>query len=166
MTGGNYARHFKVLGKLAKLYDVAAADESTLETLLSTFADQVATGGVASLPAVLQMGTYISRWNSAIDAGATALQRVAQDAAKAYLRSDDFIGDLTTVPDTNSIEDVLAALQTEIGAGVDNVTLGTLAATGLVHFFDSMLAAAGTWNTEADATADYRDAIYVVSAVV
>ena len=71
---------------------------------------------------------------------------------------------------TNSVVAVLTALATEMGAAVDNKTLTTKDTTGLVNFFDAILAAngavAGTWNTEADATADYQDSVYVVAAVV
>lgn len=164
MTNDNYIRHFKVLGKLAKLYDIAAADESDLETLLSTFVDQYATGTVASLPAILIFPNHTVAWSQAISAGATALQTVAKNAASAYLIDDDFTGDLTTTPAATTAAAVLTALATEMGAGVDNKTLTTKSSTGLVNFFDAILGSSGSWNTSGTPT--YADGTYVVSTVV
>lgn len=166
MTDANYIRHFKVLGKLAKLYDTAAADSTTLETLLTTFVDQYATGTIASFPAVQLFPRYTTQWISAITAGPTALQSVAKNAAAAYLTSTDFTNDLTTEPTANTALAVLVALATEMGAGVDNKTLTTKASTGLVNFFDAIRGTAGSWNTAADGSADYKDSVYVVSTVV
>jgi hypothetical protein len=165
-----YARHFAVLGKLCKLYDDASAASGTQRTLISTYCDQTADGVAASLAMVIAQQTYAQQFNSALSSGEDTRKTIALNAAKAYFTNAYFTDELTTTPDSTGIVDVLTALQTEMGAGVDNVTLGTKTTTGLVNFFDAILAdegeGAGTWNTESDATADYRDAVYVVSAVI
>lgn len=166
MTGANYQKHFKVIGKLAKLYDDAGADNTALLALFATTYDQVATGLAADLDALEILNQYTSRYRNAISNGAQALQTLAKNIATAYLQSDYFVDDLTTEPASRSIAVVVAALATDMSAAVDNVTLGTETTTGLVNFLDEVAGAEQTWNTEADATADYRDAIYVVSAVV
>jgi len=166
MTDANYQRHLKVLGKLARLFDTAGADDTAMKALLATFVDQYATGGAASLPAIEVFPTFTARWAAAITAGAAALKKVAQDAATAYLRSDDFVNDMTVAPSNNTVAAVLAALQTQMNAANDNKKFTTKSSTGLVNFFDSLLAAPGTWNTIADASADYKDSVYVVDAIV
>ena len=171
MTANNYTRHFSVLGKLCKLYDDAAAAEATQKTLIAAFADQVSDGLSASLDALVAMLSPISQFNSALSAGEGTRQDIALAAAKSYLVNAYFTGGLTTTPTSlSSVVAVLTALQTEMGAGVDNKTLGTKTTSGLVNFLDAILAAegeeAGTWNTESDATADYRDAVYVVAGII
>jgi hypothetical protein len=170
MLDANYIRHFKVLGKLCKLYDDATADVEPQQELLAAFVDQYADGVVDSLAAIRIFPQFTDRWSNAIANGPVGLQTIAQQAAIAYFQDPNFQGDLTTTPDSNSITDILTALQTEMGAGVDDKTLSTKDDTGLVNFFDSILESAGspdgTWNTEADATADYKDSVYVVAAVI
>ncbi len=166
MLDANYQRHFKVLGKLAYLYDYTGSETTELEDLLAITEDQRATGDEADNPFLVVMSGLPVEFNSAIVSGSAAHQTIAQRYAGIYLTNAAFTSGLTTVPANSSVGGVLAALQTDMGAGVDNKTLGTKAATGLVNFFDSMLAAPGTWNTESDATADYRDAIYVIDTKV
>jgi hypothetical protein len=165
-----YARHFAVLGKLCKLYDDAAAASATQKLLTSAYMDQVADGLAASLAMAIAQSTYAQQFNSALSSGEDTRKTVALNAAKAYLTNAYFTDELTTIPASTSVSAVLAALQTEMGATVDNVTLGTKTTTGLVNFFDAILVdeggSAGTWNTESDATADYRDAVYVVATIV
>ena len=136
MTDANYIRHFKVLGKLAKIYDDAGADVSALNTLVAT------------------------------TSGPTALQSLAVSIGGQYLSLNLFYASLTTVPTSTTAVAALVALQAEMAAGVDNKTLSTETTSGLVNFFDAILGSEGTWNTAADASADYKDSVYVVSAVV
>ena len=164
MTGANFIRHFKVLGKLCKLYDDAAASESALETLLATTADQVATGTTAGATAVRIFARYYTQYENAIANGPEAMQALAISIATAYMTSDDFCNDLTTTPASRSIANVIAALETEMGAGVSNKTLSTETTSGLVNFFDTLKGSEGTWNTAG--SPDYPDSTYVVSAVV
>ncbi len=166
MLDANYIRHFKTLGKFCKLFDIAGANESEVLTLMATTYDQIADGTPESSDGVDIASQYRSRYKSGISNGATAQQTLAKNMASAYLISDSFVDNLTTQPTSRTAADVLAALQTEMGAGVDDKTLTTKAATGLVNFFDSMLAAPGTWNTEAGPTADYDDSVYVVTPVI
>lgn len=166
MTDANYIRHFKVLGKLAKLYDDAGANDTAMRTLLATFVDQYAEGTSASLSAINIFPTYTRQWANAIGSSPASLQAIAVAAAGAYLISADFTADLTTTPSATTPAAVLIALATDMGAGVDDKTLSTEATSGLVNFFDAVQGAEGTWNTEDDATADYKDSVYVVSAVV
>lgn len=166
MDNANYIRHFKVLGKLCKLYDLASTQSSAQNSLLAAFVDQYADGTDASLPAVLLFPSYTSAWASAISGGPNAMKSLSLSAATQYLVGANFTDDLTTAPAGTSVSAVLAALQTEMGAGEDDKTLATKASSGLVNFFDTILGSSGTWNTETDASADYKDSVYVVSAVV
>jgi hypothetical protein len=166
MTNNNYIRHFSVLGKLAKLYDLAIDGGGDFEDLLAAFVDQYADGTVLTLPAVKLFPTYQAQIVGAIANGTDALESIAKSAAMAYLIDPTFTGGLTTTPAAATASAVLAALQTEMGAGVDNKTLTTKASTGLVNFFDAILGSPGTWNTEADETADYKDSVYCVIPVV
>jgi len=168
MTDANYIRHFKVLGKLAYLYDTAGSNATALQTLLAVFADQVADGTYLTVPAVKLFNNTITEWDAAIGtAGSlTTLRSMAVNAGRAYITNATFTAGLTTTPASASVADVLAALQTEMGAGVDDKTLSTEAATGLVNFLDTLLGSEGTWNTAEDASADYKDSVYVVAALV
>lgn len=166
MLDANYARHFKVLGKLAKLYDLAAAQVTADNALLAAFVDQYADGTPASLPAVALFPAYTSQISNSISNGSANLKAVALSAAGAYLVNTTFTADLSTPIVGNTAAASLTALATEMSEGEDDKTLTTLASTGLVNFFDAIAGSAGSWNTEADATADYKDSVYVVSSVV
>jgi hypothetical protein len=165
MTGANYIRNLKALGKLCFLYDNATAAALAQQTLRATTADQVADGTVTTLPAVDLFAQYDTQWKQGITAGATALQAVAIAFASSYLIDPTFTAGLTTTPTATTPVAVLTAFATEM-TSVDNKTLTTLAATGLVNFFDIIMGSAGSWNTAADGSADYKDSVYVVSAVV
>ena len=166
MLTGNYDRHLKVLGKLARLWDDASADSAAQKLLISRMIDQVATGEVDSYPATLLLNAYTLTLNSAITAGAEAIRSTAVTMAAAYLISTDFTDDLTTAPSATTAQAVLEALQTEMAAGLDNKTLTDTASTGFVNFFDTNWSPSGAWNTEADGTADYKDSVYVVTTIV
>lgn len=166
MLDANYIKVFKILGKLCYGYDLAAAEYTNLDNILATLQDQVATGNSAENAIALLFGQRYTQIASARDgSGASIFQHAASD----FLTSSYFTGKLVhNTPAANTAAAVLAALQLEMSSagGNDDKTLSTLASTGLVHFFNSLLAAPGTWNTEADATADYKDSVYVVLAVV
>jgi hypothetical protein len=164
MLDANYIKHFKALGKMCKMYDDAVADETAAKTLRATMYDQIADGTDASAWAVDIISSYRSRINNAISNGPTQIQGVMISLASAYLVNDGFVDDLTTQPASRTAANVLAALQTEMGAGVDDKTLKTKSSTGLVNFFDAILGEAGVWNT--DNAPDYDDSVYVVSAVI
>ena len=166
MEDANYQEHCKVLGKLCYLYDQAAAEEAATRLVISVFVDQYAAGDEPTYETVVLLCPFIAGLDSAVDNGAEVIQSRARTIATAYLTSSIFYGDLTTTPaNLNSAASVLTALQTEMGAGEDDKTFGTLAGTGFVHFFN-LWSPTGAWNTEADATADYRDAIFVVGTIV
>lgn len=165
MLAAKYIRHFSVLGKLCKFYDESLATSSSKETLLAGYLDQVANDD----PAANDITLALTSGGATIQANISkenAIASLAKAEAVKYLRNSYFTGGLTTVPTSNAVVDILAALQTEMGAGLDNKTLSTKASTGLVNFLDSILGSSGTWNTVADATADYKDSVYVVSTIV
>jgi len=164
MTDANYIRHLKVLGKYCKIYDDADADATAQGVLIATTSDQIATGLAIDTPAVAMHGPYISSLTAAVSSGPTALKALAVQLAGQYLSLNLFYTSLTTVPTSTTAVAALVALQTEMGAGVDNKTLTTEGSTGLVNFFDTILGSEGTWNTAGPG--DYPDATYVVSAVV
>ncbi len=167
MTDANYQKHLKVLGKLCKLWDDAGSDEDTQKELIARMFDQAATGELPSYPALLILNPYTAALDRSIVSGVVAQQATAKSMAEAYLKSSTFTDDLTTsVTGGVTGTTVLNALQTEMGAGEDNKTLTTSAATGFVNFFDTNWSPTGSWNTEADATADYKDSVYVVSTIV
>jgi hypothetical protein len=166
MTDGEYIARAKILGKFAKYYDLAAASVTTFDGILATTADQIATGVAVDNPEVLSFAGYLSRLNNATVMGPTSICESIVLAAKAYLVLPLFYSAMTTEPAAITPAGVLAALQTEMSAAVDNKTFGTKTTSGIVNFLDVVLGAAGTWNTESDSTADYRDAVYCVSPVV
>ncbi|MBI4719473.1 MAG: hypothetical protein HY763_16885 [Planctomycetes bacterium] len=142
MTPTNYDKHFKVLGKLCRIYDTGGPDTTAMQALVSTLYDQVATGTQASYNAVILLSQYAVGFAASIAKSGDGIKTDAVNAAKRYLIDALFLNDLTTVPaNPSDVPAVLAALRTEMGAG-------------------------GTWNTAADASADYKDSVYVVDAVV
>ena len=167
MTPTNYDKHFKVLGKLCRLYDTGGGDLTAMKTLVSRLYDQLATGELASYDAVVLFGQYTNVFDAAIGGTTYQLRTIVMQISRAYLISAIFRNDLTTVPSspTDAVA-VLAALRTEMSAAVDNKKLTTEVTTGLVNFFRNVLAAGGTWNTAADASADYKDSVYVVDTIV
>lgn len=164
MTNADYIRNFKLFGKLAKLYDDATADVATLETLQATTFDQIADGTTATLEAVGIFSGYYSRYSNGISSGAAALQSLAVSIGRAYIVTDEFVTGLTTQPASRSALLCVAALATEMSAGVDNKTLTTESSTGLVNFFDALAGAEQTWNTSG--SPDYPDGTFVVSPVI
>lgn len=170
MINENYIRHLSVLGKLAYIYDQAVAGVEAENTLLSTFVDQYADGTKTTVPAVILFPQYTAQLNQTTINGAATRKSIALAAAAAYLINPTFTAGLTTTPTATTAVAVLTALQTEMGAGEDDKTLTTLDTTGLVNFFNAILVAnggeAGTWNTEADESADYKDSVYVVATLV
>ena len=165
MTSGNYQRHFKVLGKLAYLYDIAGSATSSEATLLATNTDHISTSLPDDNPSVFLFSAFTNSIQSAINSGPTVLQNLAKQIAGLYVQQSLFTSGLTTVPSGNSPLAILTALATEM-TSVDSKTLTTLASTGLVNFFDAVMGSAGSWNTAADGSADYKDSVYVVSAIV
>lgn len=177
MLDANYQKHFKVLGKICKLYDAAGADVTTVKTRIAAFLDQIATGAIGSYNTTLLLNPYTGTLNQAVSAGSAAMQALAITMAGAYLTDPgvNFKGDLLVGPAIAAITNpsspalVLEGLRLEMQStgGGDNKKLTTEATTGFVNFFKNvLLSAAGAWNTIADASADYKDSVYVVDAVV
>ena len=127
MTSGNYAIHCKVLGKLAKLYDLAAADVAELETFAGAFYDQIADGTSASWPTSQLFNPATGTLLSAIQSGAVALKAWAKDRADEYLRSTIFTATLTTAPASGTAKASLEAWMTDMG--LDSETFTTAAAS-------------------------------------
>lgn len=167
MTDPNYQKHFKVLGKIARVWDDGGLDVPSMQLLAARFFDQIATGEAPSYGTTLLLNPFATALDASMQVGANAVQNIAAQMAAAYLTAADFLADLTTTPsNTSQAAKVLEALQTEMGAGEDNVTLTDKAATGLVNFFDSGWSPTLGWNTASDATATYKDSIYVVTTIV
>lgn len=167
MLPDNYGKHFKLLGKIARIYDLSASGSTTLKAAVDMMVEQFAGSGATGWDPLKLACNSVDSFNLAFTVGSNAVEDACVALGRAYLLSDDFQDDLTTSPaDATSVAAVLTALQTDMGAGVDNKTLGTLATTGLVNFLNALGTGTGTWNTEADATADYRDAVYVVDTEV
>lgn len=163
MTDPNYIKLFTILGKWCYAYDLCVAEATNLDTIIATIQDQIATGDPDENPVIDTFRQRIVQLENARDASGAS---VCQAAAFDFIRSPYFTSKMTVTPASTGIEDVLAAFQTQMGAGEDDKTLTTLHSTGLVNFFNSLLAAPGTWNTAADGSADYKDSVYVVEAVL
>lgn len=168
MLTANRLRFAKIVGKLAYMYDQAAASAVTLSdiqyALMQEFANS--TDRDANLPELQLLATKYAQITNAISAGPVALQTTIVVLAQAIFTSDDFVSDLTTVPSGSSIFACLTAWATEMGAGVDNVTFTTLAATGIVHFLNVVGGSTFTWHTAADGSATYKDSVYCVGTMV
>lgn len=170
MTNGNYDRFCEILGKLCYVFDnsaalVAAQQLTQYRTLeQATQADQE----TADLPEVLILANYQASWSSAIQSGPVQLQNLMKTIATKMLTSDDFIAALTTVPASSSINNVLNAWATDMGAGIDNKTFTNVASTGLVNFFNQLLTggASVTWHTAVDASASFKDSVFVVNTII
>ena len=165
MTDANYIRHFKVLGKLAKLYDASASSVEEANTLLATTGDQIATGLVEDNPAMLLFSGYANSLQSAINTGPSNIQSMCRTIAGQYLQLPLFVTGLTTVPATTSVADIAAALATEM-TSVDTKTITTKTTAGLANFLDVTAGTTGAWNTAADGAADYKDSVYCVDTIV
>lgn len=172
MTDANYQKHFKVIGKLTYLYDTAVTTLATLEGYVSALYDQIWTGAQASYEAGRLLSEYAQQMDRAINdqvSGTTLRQTMAQKMLKAYIKSSLFTGDLENTPSDASREKAICeAFQQDL---VDNSkTMSTETTTGMVNFMDEACGPTGGpsvgWNTEADATADYKDSVYVVEAQV
>lgn len=169
MTNGNYDRFFKILGKLAYVFDNSGALITAQELTQYRTMEQAAKSDQesADLPEIEVLANQYSSWSSAISAGPGVLQTLMKSIATKILTSDDFINSLTTVPASSSINNVLTALGAEMATGVDNKTLTTVSGVGLVHFFNQLLTSGSvTWHTAADGSASYKDSVYVVNTIV
>lgn len=172
MTDANYQKHFKVIGKLALLYDYVGEVEATLEGYVAALYDQLWTGAQASYDAgVLLSGSAEALARTVVQAAGGTTSRKSQLAAmlRAYMTSAAFRDDVTIAPtDINDAADVAEALQFEMED--DAKTLGTEGSTGMVNFMETACVPVNGpsvgWTTESDATADYKDATYVVEAQV
>ncbi len=165
MTDPQYQLHLKALGKIARLWDDGGLDTASLKLLASRLFDQIATGETVSYEGVIVVSTYAPSLNNAINGGQNPVRSTAQIMAEQYLIQVLTI-DLTTQPVGTDAKSVLEALQTEMSVGVDGKTLTDKSTTGFVNFFDTLWSPSGTWNTEADVTADYKDSIFVVTTIV
>ena len=165
MTDANYIRHFKALGKFAAFFDEAVSAVSAEEILLANTADQIATGDPDDNPSVILFAAFASSLQAAITSGPSGIQNLAKQVAGQYVQQALFTSGLTTVPASASVAAIMTALATEM-TDVDNKTLGTKTTTGLVNFFDAITGTSGSWNTESDTTADYKDSVYAISAIV
>lgn len=163
MTDANYVRHFSVLGKLAKLYDDANANEATQKTLIAVTADQMANSLSTGLANFITMTTYIQQFYSALTAGETTRKEIAINAGRAYLKDSYFYGGLTATPtDLTSPAAILIAFAADMVT--NSKTISTETTSGLVNFFDALSGTEGTYPTSGSPT--YDDATYVVETIV
>lgn len=158
MTAAHYVTLFKTIGKLAYLYDSAAAGVTALQLAAAALMEQLPDGGIATAwPRTKIIAEYATRIDLAITSGPVAVKQAALDAAYAFLRSSEVIAFfvLTPLPTSQSTAAaIVTALQAEMAE--DTKTLTTVAATGIVNFLNQLVPTS-TWTTEADATADYSD---------
>lgn len=164
MDNARYVAHLKVLGKLCYLYDQAEASSTAMTTLRATTLDQASTGASADLPASDLIARYMPSWSGAITSGADSLRDLAVTIATNYMRDSYFRDDLTTAPDSTSIAHVIAAWETDAGAGLDNKSFTTEGSSGLVNFFDVLKGSETTF--QQSGSPSYADGTYVVSAVI
>ncbi|MGD0090597.1 MAG: hypothetical protein ABSE73_11815 [Planctomycetota bacterium] len=172
MTDGNYQLTFKVLGKLAKLYDLAAGAVSDLTTCLQNAVQQIADQDDIVLDVALS--SLAPSVVTTLNNGPTSTQQQVIYTANAFLITSSMRSRFIVSGNTNpaaTVSAVLNALATEMasGGGGDNKKLTTLASTGIVNFLNAVGTAAGmsvlpTWNTAAPG--DYPDGTYCVTAVV
>lgn len=162
----NYPRVFKVLGKLAFMFDNASAATVEENFVLATTADQIATGLTIDNPAVLMFAQYSNSLQGAINAGPAAIQTMAKTIAGQYFQLPMFTSLLTNTPASSSVADIIAALALDMASGTDNKTLTTKSGTGLINFFDTVAGTTGTWNHTTDGSADYKDSVYCVDTIV
>jgi hypothetical protein len=150
MITGNYDKHFKNLGKIAKSWDravaVLAVDATTLtdrQTEDAALYDQVATADPDDLVATELIASYQQALSATRTAGSSARKSLMETMAAAYLTSPYFYGDLTNVPEApSSAKSVLEALIEEMTD--DSKTLTTASSTGFVHFFETVWAPTGS----------------------
>ena len=151
-----------LFGKLAYIYDTAVAYETTQDTWQAQLLDQAATGEPASIPFTDEISLYNSRWTSGVSAIATAVI----DICKAILAMDETQAMFVShKPASTSALDTLTALASELGADHDNVTMTTLASTGIVNFLNTVAGSVLPWNTEAGPGADYDDSEFCVLTI-
>ena len=163
MTGGNYQLLFKVLGKLAKMYDAAGAG-GIGTPLAAVTVDQVADQDVWELDKI--MSSFNQALDGAINSAANAAaqqQALVLRIAGAYLLSETVNGYFTTPPDAATAALVVAALAAEMTT--NTVTVTTRAATGIANLLHVINAAASIPQA-ADASATYKDSVYCVSTLV
>ena len=171
MTDANYIKHMKVIGKLAYCWDQAGDTLATMEAYIAALFDQVFTGAGASYDAGLLLAGFHGSLDQAINAGAsgeTTRKAMLAHVCSQYLVNALFTNDLTTTPTASTATAACEALQFDLVA--DSKTLTDVAATGIVNFLETAFAPisgpTGGWETEADATADYKDTVYCILAQV
>lgn len=173
MTNANYDRFFKILGKLCTTYDNAGTSLTTQNLQRYRFVEQIAKSDqeVTDLAAIDLLTQYLPTWKAAVASGVTTLQSLMVQMAGALFTSSDFTAAIITVAgkaaltSTSSAPNVIAALAVEMAAAQDNKKLSTLAATGLVNFMNQVAGSAQAWNTIIDASADYKDSVYVIITI-
>ena len=165
MLDANYKNMFKVLGKMSYLYDSAGTDSTSQNTLGANVESQVSSQGNFTLDVVMQ--SFPVAMNNSISSGAAAQQTLAISQATNYLQSSIVSAYFTqtTVVQNSRAATVVTALQIEMSAAKDNVTLTNVGSTGLVNFL-TQIQPSGLWNTAVDGSATYKDSVYSVLAVV
>lgn len=163
MNDASYIRHFKVIGKLAFLYDVGGTNVAAENLAIATTADQIATALVIDNPAVALYGQNIGSLLNAVSVGSGNIQTICASLAAQYMALTLFTGSMTTVPTSLSAADLVAALITEMGL-TTTAWLTPTAATGIANFLNVVSGTVQTWPSSG--TNQYTDAVYCVSAVV
>ena len=169
MTDAKWQKHMKALGKLVRLWDLAAAQVSALKYTASAFVDQIATAAAdtdgTSWPVINAMSPYVGSLNSAFAAGPSAIQSVAAAMAQAYITN--FVpADMTTQPSVaGSITSIITAMITEATSVSNTQTFTASGSTGFLHFIATVFAGyTGSFPTSGSPS--LPDATYCVDAVV
>jgi len=159
ISNTNYDLLFKVIGKLAHIYDQTNAQQATTFTSTSYLLEQVADQSIWELDTIFASSTY--NMNSTVTSG--NLSTLAKTMATNYLLSKTVYAYFSVAPGT-TIQSVVLALQA--GLIADSKTLTTVSSTGIVNFLLLLNPAATTIPQAASSTASYDDSVYCVDAVL
>jgi len=133
ITSANYKLLFAILGKCAKMNDLAAAEITTDSGNGAVVIDQVADQNVLELDDIFS--NVSDPAVSPLVTGNTAKQYFWKQKAIAYLESDNVYAMFASgAPASQTYGDVLTALIAAMTA--DAETLTTLSSTGIVHFLN------------------------------
>lgn len=181
MTDNQYKRRFRVLGKMAYLYDQVAslAPVAKLKLIVASLLDQATYGddgeGGLSDEAVLASLDYLNSLSGSINSlcaaidsmGGTAVQSLVHSMTEAYVRTPAFYtgtDEVVAVPfatlpaDTNSATSILEAFGVQMDA--DGVTVTENG--GIKNYVQTM------WGIELPSAAvpTYADETYYVGTIV
>jgi len=161
ISSGNYQSIFKVLGKLAYMYNMASSIGITTAeaAILSQEVVSLTTWELDK-----DLGIYDSQLDAVISQGvATGSQQQSLIAkiASTYLTSDAFNGYFGTPPNPINAAAAVTALAAAMTS--DSVTCTT---SGLIIALLNVINPTPTIPNAVDASATYKDSVYAIAALV